>query len=177
LIPIKKQLYNYVQWWTGNNLTIKHFIIEKSTDGITFKSIATKSPLDFNDQKTYFTYYDYEISQETIYYRIKIIYHDDNSSYSTIEPIMGDQPLITIFPNPIQDNTILIYSKENYDSQMEFELQDIQGKKIYCTILTETNTNKTLEAYQINLPYIAPGVYLAVVRSRNKSQCFKIMRE
>jgi len=88
--PLKGQeleMGNLLQWETSYEANTDIFIVEKSTDGITFKNIGSiDASGDTNDEKSY-RYLDISLGMTKSFYRLKVVDQDGTSSYSQVTTI------------------------------------------------------------------------------------------
>ena len=98
-----------VKWEVSNEIAVKTYTVEKSTDGLNFTAIGTvnnSSILSFTDTKIDYT--------NITYYRIKETDQSDNATYSTAVSVKAQQKAFNGFsvsPNPSTGNTATIHLK------------------------------------------------------------------
>jgi len=99
---IEERGNHHLNWTTSNELQLKQFHLEQSTDAIHFNTIATlpagKSSYDFttNNNALYTNRY---------FYRLKMINIDGTFSYSKIIMVTTqDNPSVTVSPNPASNS-------------------------------------------------------------------------
>ena len=101
---------NKLQWQTADELNTKEFLIEKSTDGISFNSIGLKPAAGSGNN--YYQYDDCSIASGKIFYRLKMIDNDGRFSFSSIVSIHSKSKFsLSIYPNPVKD-VVLISSSD-----------------------------------------------------------------
>ena len=122
-----------LDWRVVNNLKVRYFEVERSFDGVNFKSIAlikrTEPAVDDAD-------YEYsddlaDIAFEHIYYRIKIV-TGNSVKYSNVVTIMVRPVLktkVTIFPNPVRD-VAKLHVMASGNSTLRADVYDAAGKLI-----------------------------------------------
>jgi len=94
-----------VQWNVTNQLNIKEYELERSVDGITFFKVATITAKD--GISVQYNLVDSQASIGENFYRILSINSNSSFQYSKIVNLeIGTNPLTTIYPNPIINNTI-----------------------------------------------------------------------
>jgi hypothetical protein len=138
-----KQVSNAVnlQWDNGDDLDIKGFDIEKSTDGTSYSKIgfvAYRNATGVN--KSTYSFTDNDInSTSKHYYRIKVLYNTGSFLYSSIEllqvngvnekiNIMSDGKVVTI---KRQLNSALLFSVKVYNTQGQTILSGTSGLSQY----------------------------------------------
>ena len=82
------------------------------------------------------------------------------------------QPFEAIaFPNSFSDRITFRFTTDHQE-ETEVLIYDVQGKRIYETIHLPIN-----KEIQLNLPYLATGVYVANLRSGNKFVQIRIIKK
>ncbi len=158
-----------VSWKVANEVLIKAYIVEKSTDGRTFAPIgqvtATKaSAYSFADP----TFSD------LAYYRLKILEADGSHSYTRIIVLRqnSDNEIITVSPNPfVQDLNISLWA--NASKTCTVSLFDISGGLHYTATkqLTQGDNSFAIKTD------IDKGLYLLKVTYKTgKIQTVKVVK-
>ena len=158
--------YNTLNWKTTDEVKVKHFELERSSDAITFSPVTVvnskgggiysaidKAPLNGNN-----------------YYRLKII--DQDGSFENSKVIVVKDPLkeglkFSIYPNPVKDMVTISPSDKN--SMVKVTIFDLQGRKV----LTKEILGKT----QLSLETLAKGVYLIQLRKNGEVNSLKLVKE
>ena len=141
-----------LNWQVSNAKGIQEYIIERSTDLQTWKTISTIDNPN-NLQSSIYNYTDKNISDlNTVFYRINASEYDKDN-YSIIQTVNWKtvtDSRISIEPNPTTD-FIRIRNKNNTNiSLLQIDIYDLQGKLIKHT----TNTN------HISLTDLNTGIYI-----------------
>lgn len=155
---------------TFNEVNVKHFEIEKSIDGLNFKSIVTLSAL--NKSTNNYQTLDAAIKPNNkYYYRIKQIDNDGKYSYSNTITVMylADGSYVNVYPNPVKSILNLHLSEVNVgDTKVSITTSD--GKLIYQSKFI----NGSL---QINTSTWNKGLYVLKVDKNNKQTVTKIIKQ
>ncbi len=142
---------NKLQWLTANEINTKEFIIEKSTDGITFNTIAVKTAT--GSINNFYQYDDCSIYSGTQFYRLKMIDNDGRFSYSTVVKLTNKQNIsVSIHPNPAKDFVTLNISN-TFLLNTTMSIVDAKGAIMLQKKITNLNTN-------LNINGFAKGMYL-----------------
>jgi hypothetical protein len=101
-----------LNWNTTNEVNVKSFDAQKSTDGINFETISTL--LANNNEKNNYSVSDNDVVSTT-YYRIKMNDQDGKSTFSDIKKVnaKGNNP-VSVYPNPAQ-NAITIKAASKFN--------------------------------------------------------------
>ncbi len=96
-----------LNWLTNNEINVKQFEIEKSWENNQFLKLATLEAKN-NSQNSY-TFIDRLVTNETIFYRLKIVERDGSFKYSSvIRTEEKRNSKLNVYPNPTNTNTITI---------------------------------------------------------------------
>lgn len=164
LIEFKTNLYDAtvkINWTVDNAINFSHFILERSTDGILFKKIATVS---ITNTKTY-NYLDVNTPKvAVIYYRLKMIDTDGKFSYSKIEAVKLNikTSAISISPNPTTDYLNIKLDKQYYTNST-LTINDIAGRRIL-----QQNVPANTTTININIKNIGAGKYFVKLITNNE---------
>ena len=131
-----------------NETNVANYIIEKSSDGRNFTSIAIISSKGNGENSYQFT--DATALDGIKYYRIKQIDADGRYSHSTIIRLSNDiKGSISIYPNPVKD----IVTIGGAISGTKAILTDISGK-----VLQQINITSTV--FSVDMGMYSSGIYL-----------------
>jgi Secretion system C-terminal sorting domain len=153
-----------LQWKVEESYNINKFIIEKSSDGITFKPLTTVNASSSTNGMYYYT--DNELLAQNNYYRIKIIELSGKIFYSNIVSVnLKSEVDISVYPNPVVDKLTI----QQFGSQY--------NKIAYLYASTgkiEQQINITSQQHSINIKTLAAGVYYLKM---NGGKVFKIIKQ
>jgi hypothetical protein len=122
----KHNNYNILQWETAEEVNTKEFELQISS-GNGLWTTTTVLPAKGNTQNSY-SYQDNDFYSGKRFYRLKMVDQDGRFSYSQIVGLgkeAGHE--ITIYPNPVQDNSIQI-NLAGYSGAVKAKLFDNSGK-------------------------------------------------
>jgi hypothetical protein len=154
-----------ITWKTLSEVNNNYFILEKSTDGITFNTIATIPSKNSNSNSIQeYSFLDDDNINTLYYYRLKQTDNDGTFTYSSIiksNCISSTQEIINIkiFPNPTTD--ILTIQIDNNKEDIYYNIFDINGK-----IIIDNNLGKNKKILQnINISSLANATYFIQILS------------
>jgi Secretion system C-terminal sorting domain len=156
-----------IEWTAENEINVKEYAIEKSSNGRLFTKIATL-PASVNGNKNYVSL-DATPFNGNNYYRIKAIDNDGRFMYSVIMlvKISGDKK-ITVYPNPVKRGEPLQISLQNITAN-KIEIINTAGQIVY------SNSSKLTGSISIPLPGVLPaGQYILRVTSATEVKMQKI---
>lgn len=167
----------YVQWNTADVNKLRHFELERSTNGIQFATIATILPnqanrpfeFGYNDKPT--------IEADRIYYRLKMVHDNGEITYSAIEWVGWNQSVmqVSIQPNPARDFVQLNWSGVRPNQKVQVQILSMTGQPMYSEMLTVQQG----PSQRIKLPNIPSGMYLIKITDAAKqfSQTIKLNKQ
>jgi hypothetical protein len=151
-------------WTTVSEENSAYFLIERSIDGINYKTIGKQNAQGVSNQFHSYFFCDCNPIEGLNYYRLNQFDFNGDHAYSPEKAIAFSYqiPAVTIYPNPFTTsiNLIVNYTKENIIS--ELKLFDFIGKEVVSAKITKSET--TLEIG--NLP---SGIYFYNVISKNRT--------
>lgn len=147
-------------WATASEQNNDYFAIERSYDGISFRSIGTVQGAGNASQNLSYTFVDAEPTTSTTYYRLRQT--DYNGQFTTTSPIVQEQcgnggETISVFGDG-SDVVVSIFTP--LESNYVVNVFDGQGKLIAAqSIAAGVGTNRTT----LNSIIPAVGVYMVIV--------------
>lgn len=122
-----------LDWATALEINNAGFNVERSVDGITFETIAHVAGAGNSSLPQTYSYIDYVESFTELFYRLKQIDIDGNSTYSEIRTIKLNKtfkPEIQLYPNPAKDH-MLLRVEADPSKVYKVSILDLVGRKIY----------------------------------------------
>lgn len=153
-----------LQCYVAEQTGIKNYVVERSTDGSSFKPIGSLA--SNNLAATTYAYTDALLPiTSTLYYRLSIVGVDGTVTYSSIASVkLGGINSIIIYPNParsyfwLQGGNIGLIGTDAY-------VTDMQGRVVCKTLISQWPV-------QMNTSTLADGVYLIKLAG---NQTFKLV--
>lgn len=144
LIDFKAQLIQADQvnlkWTTLSEINIQHFEVQRLS-GKTWTRLATLKARNENNRQNYsFDDTQLENTEGVLYYRLKIVEHDNSFQYSPISAIKfipQSANKIAIYPNP---TTADVFIKSPVQGQILVEITDVLGRRVFQKNLNFSNT-------------------------------------
>ena len=151
-------------WATANEVNTKDFIVERSTNGLSFTAAGTLAAHG-NGNNTYsFTDVDLPLNNNTVYYRLLMRDKDGQFTYSNVVSLTLPQKTMFIAaPNPATGSTNVLY-KTGSSAKKIIKLTDYTGR-----IVSRYNVSGTIGQLNINTGNIAKGVYFIVLVEGGKT--------
>lgn len=155
--------YNDLGWLTANELQVKQFEIQYSTNGVQFEKAAVVAAKKTNDASYTFRHFT---SAKKLYYRLKIINNNEANRYSEI---------IVINNNQLPNKSLVSYSSSN-----TITLHVTNADKVAFQLFTNTGQLiVSLHHYRqnqaIGLQHLPTGIYLGKIWINDKLVTEKII--
>lgn len=147
-------------WSTASEINNDYFTVERSSDGVSFKSVDQIDGAGNSKRILRYTHLDEAPLQGISYYRIKQTDFDGKSDYSAIRKVVvgsNNKKLeLNISPNPCAGNscTISVSAKAG----VLVLVFDTFGREVYRVVLNAASVENTFVNF--TLPNLSPGVYL-----------------
>ncbi len=145
-----------LNWTINDDVNIKNYMIERSTDGFNFKTIGTidSKKLDVAS----YTFTDNNPANNKNYYRIKAFSNNAAAKFTDIRFVTFTGNFdISITPNPTTSTVEIV---TNNNDKKEITIVDTKGSVYY----QQTNN---LETIKVNCSQWASGMYMVKVRDIN----------
>lgn len=158
-----------LSWKALNEIDVKEYTIERSIDGILFKSIGVTKAL--NAQSAQYDYVDIieGLNASTVFYRIKQlnkngdVYRTHIISFSRSNLVMSN---VKLFPNPVKAFVMANFNS-NEKQRVEISIYSVEGKKMQSRLVTAEKGSNTIMLD--HLEQLSPGAYLLNVILREKT--------
>ncbi len=148
-------------WIVSNEVNVKEYIVEKSTDGVGFSNTAAVQVIASTAGNTSYSYQDKNLQNGKYFYRIKTVDYDGAFQYSQVKFVsIGNTKAMTVFPNPAS-GIINVQVNSGINSATEIRLVDVSGKVVKRITVTTVNT-------AVPLGGISKGVYTVELYQNKK---------
>ena len=150
-------------WKTGEELNTANFEVERSLNGQSFTKVGTMAAAGTGGVHRYeFTDYGIiKLNVPVVYYRLKQVDKDNRFAWSrTIALSTGEKNTILFYPNPVQDEAILLISSEK-PYRLQARIVDNTGRVIKLQQWDIRTGNNTLN---VDVSNLASGTYYLELR-------------
>ncbi|HEX8331463.1 MAG TPA: T9SS type A sorting domain-containing protein, partial [Segetibacter sp.] len=136
LVNIKayqKGLVIQVEWTSVTEINVERYEVEKSTDGQTFAKIRTVQASGNSSSQVNYSLADDRAQSGSNYYRIKSIDNNGAVEYSSVVRVNVEKGsgAITIYPNPLVNNTISLQLTNIKKGKYTITLMNKLGQLLY----------------------------------------------
>lgn len=144
-----------LRWKTETEMNNEGFHIERSIDGINFKSLGFVRGQGNSNQTYEYDFVDERPLKGVNYYRLKQIDFDGAFDYSDVvsADFSKSRQLISLSPNPVQRGSFTLSFPENDAATVEMTMYDYTGRLVRQTQPVGLQTN-------INVEDLEKGIYL-----------------
>ena len=161
-----------LSWETAGGSTTSYFIVERSTDGMTYTAIQQLEAAGGESSHTY-TATDTHVPSGTVYYRLQIVDIGGGVSYSQVISFnIGQQQAVNVYPRLITGNTPLTGTYPATDGSAYFRVIGVDGR-IWRTIPLAAGTTQTA----IDVAGLPRGNYFIVFTTPDNEVPMQVWKE
>ncbi len=149
-----------LQWQTQFEQNSKHYIVQRSTDGVNFTDVETISAAGNSAVPLTYSYIDVLPAtlqnKRVVYYRLQSVDMDGHFFNSQVVAVQLDKKEVQllVFPNPVQD--LLQVQTSGLTGQATLSITNAVGSQIYIRdVLLQPGSN----SMPVNLAQFNNGVY------------------
>ncbi|MFN0082463.1 MAG: DUF1501 domain-containing protein [Ferruginibacter sp.] len=143
------------------NPKFSSFAIEFSTNGINFTEVKRLMNTSINATESYL--YTEVVNAKRMYYRIAAKEQQGAIKYSNIVMLRSNkkEQMITVFPNPVTNNTINVKLLESQDSDVDITILSMTGAKLYYNRFVKPGTliSFSVPPFTANAHYVLQVAY------------------
>jgi hypothetical protein len=164
-----------LEWKTSFENNSKHFELEKSLDGITYRRIATIPAAGNSAVLRYYNYTDREPLTENNYYRLRSVDIDNNVKLSNVAlvKIPGATQDMQVLGNPFVNGITIRFVKQVQQKGGELRLTDMAGRLVARRQITQGEQQLKL----VVPPGLAPGSYILEAFVDGKKLKAKVLKQ
>ena len=164
-----------LEWKTASEINCDYYIIERSTDGLSFHPIDTIIGSGSTSQVS--EYFSHDLAPEVGINYYKLVQYDYNGAFEELgilSILKGGEQEVSVFPNPVSSNSpINIRISSDIDERSEIMIYSIEGK-LYSS--NQIDIEKGLNTIQISLDnQLAPGIYNIVIAGQSSLSKLKLV--
>jgi hypothetical protein len=147
---------NHLFWSTASERSNAYFEIQRSFDGQYFQKIGQVKGSGTTQEHRDYAFNDFNFDGLTAYYRLNQVDIDGTSTLSNTVSLQNSKGnRVRIAPNPVGTEGVLVEVEGN--GKKEILLQDVAGRILFQTVLTEQNV-------RIPTNQLASGLYFIAVK-------------
>ncbi|HXA01040.1 MAG TPA: PKD domain-containing protein [Cytophagaceae bacterium] len=157
-----------LHWITSSEKNNDHFKIERSENGLDFKTIGTIAGKGNSSSLNFYSFTDISPVSGKNYYRSVQVDIDGTETNTRVILLDFNSAGVSLAPNPFQGNTTLSFMGND---EVRIKVIDLSGRVL------EMYTRNTSENQVQVGSRLASGSYLIQVISENVAEVFKIIKE
>lgn len=167
-----------LNWITQNEIDVDYYTLEKSSDGGQFEVINQQSAIGngrSNDNN--YNYLDTRPYVGVNYYRLGQVDVDGTQTYSRVVAINFEektQPVITLAPNPAQNNLTVDYNTSE-EGTISIEVYDVIGQLMSSS--TDLPVEKGGNIILLNVREYPNGVYILRVKQGGQASTRRFVKD
>jgi len=159
-----------LQWTTESEQGVKSFSVERSSDRVSYITLATLPSGNQSGSQKNYSFNDDAISGTLNYYRLKITDLDGTFIYSNVVTVTSrNNRSMLVFPNPVKDQ--LFVQLNGRQDEVILQIVDQKGMPVR-TVKTKAGLNVAT----INVADLPVGFY-SVVEAGDKKQVAKFIKQ
>lgn len=146
-----------LQWVTAEEVNVKDYTIERSTDGNSFIAVGSVAAVTMPAALNSYSFTDINPAADMAYYRLKINDHDGSHRYSKIIMIRVGTAvkIVSLAPNPAYKQITVKHNTAN--NKATINIMSITGKLVHTEKVAAGNTQTTIDVNRL-----IPGIYTLV---------------
>lgn len=152
-----KETRSVLNWSTATEVNSDYFEVQRSVNGIDFKSIGTVKSAGFSNSMLAYEFVDVQPAQGYNYYRLRQVDRDGKEEMTNVIAVYFTKKSMAIYPNPVIGSEISVQLPDENMAVKEVSLMDLSGKMIQ-SIPVETSGGYINQFTLDNS--IMPGTYL-----------------
>lgn len=167
---------NMLEWNTSDEVDNKEFVVEKSTDGITFATIGNVKGAGSSDEENSYRFMDLDARKGASYYRLKQIDFDGEYNYSPtaiVNKSTDNDFMVASINNPLNSENVNLTVDCIKDMELTYSIKDIKGDVL------EENTTATVAGLQnidFDLSSYPNGTYKLTIASGEEVETIVIRK-
>jgi hypothetical protein len=134
-----------VDWDVSNQVNIKNYEVEKSTDGVTYTMVETRTAAGGNGSDASYKWLDANPVFGNNYYRIRSIGFSGDVKISQVAlvNIGKGYPAISVYPNPVINKTVTVQFSDMKQGVYQLRLVNKSGQVLFTRSVTHAGGNAT----------------------------------
>ncbi|TAD86906.1 MAG: hypothetical protein EAY75_06760 [Bacteroidetes bacterium] len=150
-----------LSWVTANEQNNRHFNIERSGDGTSFKTIGTVAGRGNSTTTVAYDYTDAQVPTGNLFYRLQQVDFDGKSTYSQIILInntAAQTASLAVTPNPVRSNVFTVKFDNIPVGIYAISIVGVNGANIYHRMHNHRFATEVVQFYMDKKP--PTGVYV-----------------
>ncbi|MFK8100953.1 MAG: hypothetical protein AB8G15_00445 [Saprospiraceae bacterium] len=127
------QMGNMLKWRTSEEINSQLFIIEKSTDGVSFDELGVVNAAGLSEKAKGYRFLDSSVDNDKAFYRLKQVDTDGTASFSQIVIVkrsIKNQFMVVAMTNTTTNDNFKVTLDALKEGQLEYTLSNLKGEVI-----------------------------------------------
>jgi hypothetical protein len=169
---------NQISWSTASEVNNDYFVLERSTDGISFTEVIRISGAGTTTQWSHYTFEDRDVSPgESMYYRLTQYDFDGDSEISRMIHVdcagtTGAGATVVIYPNPVTDELHIVVN-QSHSVKGRVKIVNLLGQEVFAAPL---DFEPGLQQFRVDVKSIAAGMYSVILNCGSEDEAYKIVK-
>lgn len=153
-----------VEWKASNQLNMKQYEVEKSTDGINFSKVNTQQTIGVNGSDATYTWLDQNPATGNNFYRIRSVgaNGDEKLTQVVVVRIGKGSPAIMVYPSPVVNRTMNLLMTDTEKGIYLLRLVNTAGQLVFSKTINHPGGSATQSI--VLDKYVATGNYRLEIR-------------
>ena len=163
-----------LNWATESELNSSHFVLQRSTDAIFFKKLATIESAGHSNSLQKYAYLDTDPAVGVNYYRLLMVDVDGTVEASEVVAIeLTAANDYRIAPNPLQDQQLTVEFTGRKQEPLLLEIYTLSGQRLWAETQTvQIGSNR----FRVDLPALDQGIYLFHLKTGDASWTERLVK-
>ncbi len=159
-------------WHTASEQNLSHFVVERSSDGLSFSPIGTVAASGNSTIRLAYTSLDRQPLQGVNFYRLQLVNSDGKVTLSKIVAVtIGQQFIVRVFPNPASN--LLLVQLHASGQEAFFEITDAAGRKVQGGTISLNNNI----SFSLDVSHLAKGAYTLTIKTTSQTISRQFLKE
>ena len=166
-----------LNWVTGMEKELSHFVIERSANGVDYVEAGKVSAKGSSNVKIDYSFQDVlnSSAKGMLYYRLKMVDIDNKYQYSPVRVIriaaLNDEVKILAYPNPVTTELRVTLPQDWQNTKLSFTLYNVNGQAVKQVV-----NNKSGQTETINVADVPVGLYMMKVVNGDQMAVQRIVK-
>ena len=151
-----------LDWRTASELNNKHFLVQQSGNGISFKTIGTLEGNGTSHTMKTYSFTDTNPMSGMNYYRLIQADYDGTQTKTFVVSAIasGLAPSVSIYPNPAQESITISIPAAIAGEQLSIRVEDMKGLRL---IDARTSPESSTGSVTIAIDQLKAGIYMLTI--------------
>ena len=165
-----------LEWTTVTEQNTKNFEIQKSYDGVTYRTVGTLKAAGNSNRKQTYTFLDREFALDLNYYRLNTVDNDNKNKLSNVVILKNGKTRqsMVVVNNPFRDYIEVRFGKVP-QGKVKLQLTDLSGKLIQAETFNGLSNN--LLRFNLSSKTLSKGIYALSAEVDGTRYSVKVMKQ